>query len=214
MEYSVRAGWLVRDLQRLNLAHNRLATLPPSVSLLAELTALSVAHNAVVALPETLSALTRLRTLDASHNLLTVLPAGLGLAPALQPPALHRNPLLAPPPEVLRRRAAGRYLLGVHRGRATGRLEWRGLGLMALDTLPVALPDGAGALIREAYLDDNRLVAIHPAVLRHLPNLEVPPEPLRPRSRPAPRPPPAPPLETTRAAAPAATPSAAAGTAA
>ena len=38
VEYSVRAGWLVRDLQRLNLAHNRLATLPPSVSLLAELT--------------------------------------------------------------------------------------------------------------------------------------------------------------------------------
>ncbi len=173
VEYSLAAGWLVPGLERLNLSHNRLATLPASVSVLAGLTALSVASNALVALPETLSALTRLRLLDVSSNLLTVLPAGLGLAPALEPPVAHRNPLIAPPPEVFRRRAAAAYLRAVHAARRTGRLQWAGLGLMAADTLPVMLPDGDGALVTELYLDDNLLVTIHPAVLQNLPNLEV-----------------------------------------
>jgi Leucine-rich repeat (LRR) protein len=176
--YCLAAGWFVPGLERLNLAHNRLATLPASISLLASLTSLSVASNAVIALPETLSALTRLRVLDLAHNLLTVLPAGLGLAAALEPPAVQRNPLIAPPSEVLRRRppAVVPYLRGVHAARRTGRLDWKGLGLMALDTLPVMLPDGDAALLKEVYLDDNFLVAIHPAVLRQMPNLEVSPD--------------------------------------
>ncbi len=145
----------MRGLQRLNLAQNRLATLPGSVSVLGGLTWLSVAGNALVALPETLSALTLLRTLDLSRNLLTVLPAGLGLAAALERAPAHHNPLLAPPPEILRRPAASTvaYLRGVHAARRTGRLDWNGLGLMTADTLPVMLPDGEAGLLREVHLD-------------------------------------------------------------
>ena len=112
-----------------------------------------------MALPESLSALTRLRTLDVSRNLLTVLPAGLGLAAALERAPAHRNPLLAPPPEILRRPAAAvaAYLRGVHAARRTGRLDWIGLGLMTADTLPVMLPDGEAGLLREVRLDRGLL---------------------------------------------------------
>jgi Leucine-rich repeat (LRR) protein len=51
LAYCTAAGWHVRGLQRLALAHNRLATLPRSVSLLTSLTTLDVAANALVALP-------------------------------------------------------------------------------------------------------------------------------------------------------------------
>lgn len=182
LAYCAAAGWHARGLQRLNLAHNRLATLPASVSVLGGLTGLCVADNALVALPETLSALTLLRTLDVSRNLLTVLPAGLGRAAALERAAAHHNPLLAPPPEILRRPAAAAvaYLRGVHAARSTGRLDWNGLGLMTADTLPVMLPDGEAGLLREVHLDRNLLVVLHPAVLRQLPCLEVPlPPPIR-----------------------------------
>ena len=53
LAYCTAAGWYVRGLQRLALAHNRLATLPPSVSLLTSLTSLDVAANALVAAPDT-----------------------------------------------------------------------------------------------------------------------------------------------------------------
>ena len=41
------------------------------------------------------------------------------------------------------------YLRGVHAARSSGRLDWRGLGLMTADTLPVMLPDGEAGLLRE-----------------------------------------------------------------
>jgi Leucine-rich repeat (LRR) protein len=126
-------------------------------------------------LPEALSALVGLSDLDLSSNRLTILPAGLGCATGLTRLVASRNPLLAPPAEVLRRGAAAavRYLAGAGAGRRGGAMDWRGLGLMVADTVAAMLADGAGAAVRELYLDDNLLVVLHPEVFECLPNLEV-----------------------------------------
>ena len=162
-------------LRSLRLGHNRLSTLPASLSLLTRLSLLHVSNNVLAALPEALSALHALVDLDLSNNRLTILPAGLGCATGLTRLVAARNPLLAPPPEVLRQGAAAavRYLAGVKAGRREEPMDWRELGLMTLDTLSVMLPDGLGVSVRELYLDDNFLVILHPELFQCLPNLEV-----------------------------------------
>jgi Leucine-rich repeat (LRR) protein len=174
--YSLRAaGWWLPGLWSLRLGHNRLSTLPASLSLLTRLSLLHIQHNVLAALPEALSALISLADLDLSNNRLTVLPAGLGCATGLTRLVATRNPLLAPPPEVLRRGAvaAVRYLAGAREGRRKAPMDWRDLGLMAADTAAVMLADGVGAAVRELYLDDNLLVVLHPELFEGLPNLEV-----------------------------------------
>jgi Leucine-rich repeat (LRR) protein len=114
-KYINEAGWYTRGLRKLHLAHNRLSTLPLSVSRLSTLTAMDLQHNVLIGLPETLSVLVCLRELDLSNNCLTVLPCGLGLAVELEKLVTHHNPLIAPPIEVIRQGAqqVTRYLRGV-----------------------------------------------------------------------------------------------------
>ena len=169
------AGWYTRGLRKLNLSHNRLSTLPPSVSKLSTLTVMDLQHNAIIGLPETLSVLVCLKHLDLSFNYLTVLPCGLGLAAEIETIATHHNPLMAPPVEIIRQGAQkiAMYLRGVHMARKNGKLDWNNLNLCTIDTLTVMMPEGDCALIQELYLDDNMIVVLNPSVLCELQNLEV-----------------------------------------
>ncbi|CBY39742.1 unnamed protein product [Oikopleura dioica] len=56
-------------LMQLNLSHNRLTFLPPSISLLESLTELNVSHNDLCILPKELSKMNGLKKLDVSFNL-------------------------------------------------------------------------------------------------------------------------------------------------
>jgi len=174
-KYINEAGWYTRGLRKLHLAHNRLSTLPLSVSRLSTLTMMDLQHNVLIGLPETLSVLVCLKELDVSYNYLTVLPCGLGLAVELEKLATHHNPLIAPPMEIIRQGAqqVTRYLRGVHLARKNGKLDWNKLNLCTIDTLTVMLPEGDAALIQELYLDDNMIVVLNPSVLCELQNLEV-----------------------------------------
>ena len=83
-------------LRVLLLAHNALGALdlaPSAWAALANLEKLDVSHNALVSLPPEVGGLPALRELRASHNQLRTLPEALGGAPALRELDVRQNEL-------------------------------------------------------------------------------------------------------------------------
>ena len=95
---------LVR-LEKLDLSHNNLASIPPDISALVSLTELNLDHNVIVALPATMGQLKQLKTLSLRSNQLRAsntsfsetnpqpLPASLFEDTPLIDLNLHDNPM-------------------------------------------------------------------------------------------------------------------------
>ena len=78
----------------LNLSHNLLRTLPPSVRLLQSLKVLNVAHNQLEEFPDTVIHCKLIEKLDVSHNKLRGFPRDLALRlPLLQSFVVDNNPV-------------------------------------------------------------------------------------------------------------------------
>ena len=77
----------------LNLAHNRITTVPDSIFGFLHLTRLDLSHNLLEQLPASLGLLSQLAKLDLSHNLLTDLPGSLEGLNSLQALNLAANRL-------------------------------------------------------------------------------------------------------------------------
>lgn len=90
----------LRDLEYLDLSHNRLPETPEVIRNLSSLTYLSLAVNRLTVVPSWLAELSHLTTLDLSDNQLSALPVSLGSLP-LDSLRLDGNPLMSPPPEVV-----------------------------------------------------------------------------------------------------------------
>ena len=85
----------LKQLEVLNLAHNRLVALPPSLGQLARLKVLGLRSNALRALPTELGGLAALESLFLTHNRLAALPQSIGRCAALRTarcPRLPRQP--------------------------------------------------------------------------------------------------------------------------
>ena len=78
----------------LNLCHNLLRALPPSVRLLQSLKVLNVAHNQLEQFPDKVEYCKLLEKLDVSHNKLRGFPRDLALRlPLLQSFVVDNNPV-------------------------------------------------------------------------------------------------------------------------
>ena len=85
-------------LRYLNLSHNRLDCLPPSLFGFLHLECLDVSHNLLTSLPASLTLLSHLTWLDVSHNQLTDLPPNMGDLKKLQKLNLSDNQISDLPP--------------------------------------------------------------------------------------------------------------------
>jgi len=66
------------NLRHLSLAHNKLVTIPPAISLLEGLEILDLRHNAITRISALISRLPRLRTLKLDHNRIRQASIGTG----------------------------------------------------------------------------------------------------------------------------------------
>lgn len=90
------------NLEHLDVHGNRLRTVPLAIEQLNRLQVLDLSRNQLTALPSTLVDLTHLHTLDLSVNQLTAVPAWLLELPKLETLYLYGNPIIIPPPEVVK----------------------------------------------------------------------------------------------------------------
>ncbi|TNM97890.1 hypothetical protein fugu_014136 [Takifugu bimaculatus] len=96
----------------LKLWHNKITTIPSSISQVRSLEALHLSHNKLESLPPALFALPKLWHLDLSHNAILVLPADVALLHNLQYLALNSNKLEALPKALFRCLKLKALLLG------------------------------------------------------------------------------------------------------
>lgn len=139
-------------LERLNLAQNRLAYLPPNMYLLHNLRELNVGHNDIVYLPEELSHLQQLHYLNIAANNLYSLPDSCGKLRGLKTLILCNNQL-----EVVSPR------LG-----ELSQLTWLDISWNRLDAFPRNLPES----LKKLYAGNNRIRSIEGDVIRRLRNLK------------------------------------------
>lgn len=123
----------LKRLTCLKLWHNKIITIPSSISQVRSLEALHLSHNKLESLPPALFALPKLRHLDLSHNAIPVLPPDVGLLHNLQHLALNSNKLEALPKTLFRCTKLKALLLG--------------------NNALTALPESVGQLIQLAQLD-------------------------------------------------------------
>lgn len=102
----------LKRLTCLKLWHNKIITIPSSISQVRSLEALHLSHNKLEALPPALFTLPKLRHLDLSHNAIPVLPPDVGLLHNLQHLALNSNKLEALPKTLFRCTKLKALLLG------------------------------------------------------------------------------------------------------
>lgn len=83
----------LKRLTCLKLWHNKIITIPSSISQVKSLESLHLSHNKLESLPQALFNLPKLRHLDLSHNSIAVLPPDVGLLNNLQHLAINSNKL-------------------------------------------------------------------------------------------------------------------------
>lgn len=147
----------LKRLTCLKLWHNKIITIPSSISQVRSLEALHLSHNKLESLPPALFTLPKLRHLDLSHNAIPVLPPDVGLLHNLQFLALNSNKLEALPKTLFRCTKLKALLLGnnalsvlpesVGQLIQLAQLELRG---NCLDRLPVQL--GSCRMLRKTGL--------------------------------------------------------------
>ncbi|KAL3837058.1 hypothetical protein ACJMK2_022445 [Sinanodonta woodiana] len=71
-------------LTRLTLSHNKIPSIPPTITSLYSLETLNLFNNHLKELPTTLSSMTKLRILNVGMNKLSSLPRGFGACPVLE----------------------------------------------------------------------------------------------------------------------------------
>lgn len=136
----------LKRLTCLKLWHNKIITIPPSISQVRSLEALHLSHNKLESLSPALFTLPKLRHLDLSHNAIPTLPPDVGLLHNLQYLALNSNKLELLPKTLFRCTKLKVLLLGNNALTAfpesvgqliqLAQLELRG---NCLDRLPVQL---------------------------------------------------------------------------
>jgi internalin A len=156
------------DLQAINLSGNRLTVLPDSLGNLASLNSLNLSDNELVDLPESLGNLAVLTTLDLRANQLHSLPRQMaGLLTEGLLPALERNPLDDPLPELIRRGtdALATYLRNIEDAVAQyeAKLLFVGAGNVGKTSLVAAL---LGAPFIEGR-ETTHGIEITPLILHH-----------------------------------------------
>ncbi|GFN83976.1 hypothetical protein PoB_001048200 [Plakobranchus ocellatus] len=72
------------NLNKLVLAHNKIASVPPSIANFLNLETLTLFNNHIEELPTTLSSMPKLRILNVGMNRLNSLPRGFGACPVLE----------------------------------------------------------------------------------------------------------------------------------
>ena len=87
-------------LQLLDLGFNRLTSLPPEIGHLSRLQSLDLANNQLTSLPPEIGYLSNLQSLVLSNNQISVLPPEISLLSSLQLLGLKRNQLVSLPPEI------------------------------------------------------------------------------------------------------------------
>jgi len=85
---------LGNKVQRLNLSHNLLTSVPANLPLLAQLTHLDLSKNQIVDLPENFGHLVKLKNLDLYANKISRLPLGFAQLRSLKWLDLKENPLV------------------------------------------------------------------------------------------------------------------------
>uniref|UniRef100_A0A061SBZ1 Leucine rich repeat protein n=1 Tax=Tetraselmis sp. GSL018 TaxID=582737 RepID=A0A061SBZ1_9CHLO len=115
-------------LKEINAAHNVITGIPSEVANLAWLEVLLLDHNRLTALPAAMGGLWRsLLELDLRHNTIAYLPSTLGACKKIEVLELASNPLIVPPPMVVRQGTSEiiKYLNGLNS-------ELRGMSSKAL----------------------------------------------------------------------------------
>lgn len=102
----------LKRLTCLKLWHNKIITIPSSISQVRSLEALHLSHNKLESLPPALFTLPKLRHLDLSHNSIPVLPPDVGLLHNLQYLAMNSNKLEVLPKTLFRCTKLKALLLG------------------------------------------------------------------------------------------------------
>lgn len=102
----------LKRLTCLKLWHNKIITIPSSISQVRSLEALHLSHNKLESLPPALFTLPKLRHLDLSHNTIPVLPPDVGLLHNLQYLAMNSNKLEVLPKTLFRCTKLKALLLG------------------------------------------------------------------------------------------------------
>lgn len=102
----------LKRLTCLKLWHNKIITIPSSISQVRSLEALHLSHNKLESLPPALFTLPKLRHLDLSHNTILVLPPDVGLLHNLQYLAMNSNKLEVLPKTLFRCTKLKALLLG------------------------------------------------------------------------------------------------------
>ncbi|KAL5010340.1 hypothetical protein ScPMuIL_012645 [Solemya velum] len=74
----------LKNLTRLTLSHNKIASLPPNIADFENLEALNLFNNHLKDLPPSISGLKKLKLLNLGMNKLTSLPRGFGSFPVLE----------------------------------------------------------------------------------------------------------------------------------
>ncbi|KAG6746070.1 hypothetical protein POTOM_050583 [Populus tomentosa] len=94
----------MRSLRHLDAHFNELCGLPPAIGKLTNLETLNLSSNFsdLKELPETFGDLTNLKELDLSNNQISALPDSFGRLDNLTKLNLDQNPLVIPPPEVIK----------------------------------------------------------------------------------------------------------------
>ena len=164
-------------MQILSLSHNRLTSVPPELSHLANLEYLGLSYNQLTSVPPELGRFANLGDLRLSYNYLTGVPPELGRLANLQTLRLHNNQLTSVPPEL--GRLASLQILSLSNNHLTsvppelGRLaNLRDLRLA--DNQLTSLPPELGQLVnlQRLSLSGNQLTTLPPE-LGQLANLEA-----------------------------------------
>lgn len=92
----------LKRLTCLKLWHNKIITIPSSISQVKSLEALHLSHNKLETLPPALFSLPKLRHLDLGHNSIAVLPPDVGFLLNLQHLAINSNKLEVLPKTLFR----------------------------------------------------------------------------------------------------------------
>lgn len=160
----------IANLRTLDLSHNKIATIPRTVGVLApKLKTLDFAHNKLASLPHEICELHELHTLGLSDNLLTELPDALGALGKLKTLMLARNRFSALPESMCALRSLA------HLDASSNKLDRLPAGFGYLEALMAAnlshnqlgaLPSNLGGLkrLKELDLRGNAPLVVHGSV--------------------------------------------------
>jgi Leucine-rich repeat (LRR) protein len=141
-------------LYSLNIISNTLKSLPPKISELTNLNLLNLSGNKLIVLPPEVTNLTRLQSLHLTCNKLKFLPPEVTRLTRLQSLHLSDNELIVFPPEVIRLTSLQSLRLSENK-------------LIVLPPEIVRL-----AMLQELYLSENKLIVLPPEITR-LTNLKI-----------------------------------------